>query len=107
MASTASIARSSSRSSQCSPGWRRPAWRSTSRHFRVLATEFATEISRLETEIYADVGHEFNLGSPRGLEQILFFELNLPKGKRTKTGYSIRESWTRWVASPLSKMAAM
>ena len=55
---------------------------------QVLATEFAAEISRLETEIYADVGHEFNLGSPKQLEQILFFELNLPKGKRTKTGYS-------------------
>ena len=54
----------------------------------LLATEFAAEISRLETEIYADVGHEFNLGSPKQLEQVLFFELNLPKGKRTKTGYS-------------------
>ena len=54
----------------------------------VLAKEFAAEISRLETEIYADVGHEFNLGSPKQLEQVLFFELNLPKGKRTKTGYS-------------------
>jgi DNA polymerase-1 len=53
-----------------------------------LATEFATEISRLELEIYADVGHEFNLGSPKQLEQILFYELDLPKGKRTKTGYS-------------------
>ena len=45
-------------------------------------------IDRLEQEIYVDVGHEFNLGSPKQLEQILFFELNLPKGKRTKTGYS-------------------
>ena len=54
----------------------------------VLATEFGAEISRLEAEIYADVGHEFNLGSPKQLEQVLFFELNLPKGKRTKTGYS-------------------
>ena len=54
----------------------------------VLAAEFGAEISRLEAEIYADVGHEFNLGSPKQLEQILFFELNLPKGKRTKTGYS-------------------
>jgi DNA polymerase-1 len=34
------------------------------------------------------VGHEFNLGSPKQLEQVLFFELNLPKGKKTKTGYS-------------------
>ena len=55
---------------------------------RSWRTEFAAEIARLETEIYADVGHEFNLGSPKQLEQILFFELNLPKGKRTKTGYS-------------------
>ncbi len=55
---------------------------------RLLATEFAAEISRLEAEIHVDVGHEFNLGSPKQLEQILFFELNLPKGKRTKTGYS-------------------
>ena len=54
----------------------------------VLAREFGAEISRLEAEIYVDVGHEFNLGSPKQLEQILFFELNLPKGKRTKTGYS-------------------
>jgi DNA polymerase-1 len=54
----------------------------------VLDREFGAETSRLEQEIYADVGHEFNLGSPKQLEQILFFELNLPKGKRTKTGYS-------------------
>ncbi len=54
----------------------------------VLDREFGAEITRLEQEIYVDVGHEFNLGSPKQLEQILFFELNLPKGKRTKTGYS-------------------
>ena len=53
-----------------------------------LAVEFGEVITRLEQEIYVDVGHEFNLGSPKQLEQILFFELNLPKGKRTKTGYS-------------------
>jgi len=55
---------------------------------KALAAEFAAEISRLEAEIYLDVGHEFNLGSPKQLEQILFYELDLPKGKRTKTGYS-------------------
>jgi len=54
----------------------------------VLDREFGAEITRLEREIYVDVGHEFNLGSPKQLEQILFFELNLPKGKRTKTGFS-------------------
>ena len=53
-----------------------------------LDREFGAELSRLEAGIYADVGHEFNLGSPKQLEQVLFYELNLPKGKRTKTGYS-------------------
>jgi DNA polymerase-1 len=54
----------------------------------LLDTEFGGEMARLESEIYLDVGHDFNLGSPKQLEQILFYELNLPKGKRTKTGYS-------------------
>jgi DNA polymerase-1 len=54
----------------------------------VLDREFGAEIGRLEEGIYADVGHEFNLGSPKQLEQVLFFELNLPKGRRTKTGFS-------------------
>jgi DNA polymerase-1 len=53
-----------------------------------LGAEFTTEIARLEAEIHDAVGHEFNLGSPKQLEQILFYELDLPKGKRTKTGYS-------------------
>jgi DNA polymerase-1 len=53
-----------------------------------LDEEFRAEIERLEREIYVDVGHEFNLGSPKQLEQVLFFELNLPKGRRTKTGFS-------------------
>jgi DNA polymerase-1 len=54
----------------------------------VLDREFGSEIGRLETEIYVDVGHEFNLGSPKQLEQVLFYELDLPKGRKTKTGYS-------------------
>jgi len=54
----------------------------------LLEVEFGREMARLESEIFLDVGHDFNLGSPKQLEQILFYELNLPKGKRTKTGYS-------------------
>jgi len=54
----------------------------------VLDREFATEIDRLEHEIYAAVGHEFTIGSPKQLGDILFGELKLPKGRRTKTGYS-------------------
>jgi DNA polymerase I len=53
-----------------------------------LASTFGEAIERLQEEIHAAVGHEFNLGSPKQLEQVLFYELDLPKGKRTKTGYS-------------------
>lgn len=53
-----------------------------------LAATFGETIDRLQEDIYASVGHEFNLGSPKQLEQVLFYELDLPKGKRTKTGYS-------------------
>jgi DNA polymerase-1 len=53
-----------------------------------LAETFGVAIERLQEDIWADVGHEFKLGSPKQLEQVLFYELDLPRGKRTKTGFS-------------------
>ncbi|MBA3876728.1 MAG: DNA polymerase I [Anaerolinea sp.] len=53
-----------------------------------LDREFGAEIARLEREIYDAVGHEFTIGSPKQLGEILFGELKLPKGRKTKTGYS-------------------
>jgi DNA polymerase-1 len=53
-----------------------------------LNLTFTSEIGRLEEEIFESVGHRFTLGSPKQLEQVLFYELNLPRGRRTKTGYS-------------------
>ena len=38
--------------------------------------------------MYASVGHQFTIGSPKQLGEILFVELGLPKGRKTKTGYS-------------------
>jgi DNA polymerase-1 len=55
---------------------------------RTLEVEFAAEIARLEREIFDAVGHEFTIGSPKQLGEILFVELGLPKGRKTKTGYS-------------------
>ncbi|TAL10555.1 MAG: DNA polymerase I, partial [Chloroflexota bacterium] len=54
----------------------------------VLDREFATEITRLERVIFDAVGHEFTIGSPKQLGDVLFGELQLPKGRKTKTGYS-------------------
>ena len=54
----------------------------------VLDAEFATEITRLEQEIHGRSATSSISGSPKQLEQVLFYELNLPKGRRTKTGYS-------------------
>ena len=54
----------------------------------VLDREFALEIARLERAIYDAVGHEFTIGSPKQLGEVLFGELKLPKGRKTKTGYS-------------------
>ncbi|MSQ11182.1 MAG: DNA polymerase I [Dehalococcoidia bacterium] len=44
------------------------------------------ELARMERETYEAVGHQFNLGSPKQLAEVLFGELQLAKGKRTRTG---------------------
>jgi DNA polymerase-1 len=47
------------------------------------------QIHALEHEIYDSVGHQFNINSTKQLGEILFGELKLPSGKKTKTGYSV------------------
>lgn len=42
----------------------------------------------LEQEIYRDTGKEFNINSPKQLGEILFEDMKMPGGKKTKTGYS-------------------
>ena len=51
-----------------------------------MGESLSGEIQRLEAEIYATIGHEFNIGSPIQLSQILFDEIGLPKTRRLKTG---------------------
>ena len=47
------------------------------------------EIDVLQKEIIHDAGIEFNISSPKQVGEILFEKLWLPKGKKTKTGYSV------------------
>ena len=46
------------------------------------------EIKTLQRAIFDIVGHEFNVNSPKQLGEVLFAERGLPKGKKTKNGYS-------------------
>jgi DNA polymerase-1 len=57
-------------------------------HFADMSAMLGGEVKAAEQGAYALIGHEFNLGSPKQLQEILFNELGLPKTKRIKTGYT-------------------
>lgn len=46
------------------------------------------QIEEMQQLVYDEAGHEFNIGSPKQLGEVLFSEMGLPHGKKTKTGYS-------------------
>jgi DNA polymerase-1 len=54
-----------------------------------FSTEITARMGQLEQEIYAVAGREININSTRQLATLLFEELGLPSGRRTKTGYSV------------------
>ena len=47
-----------------------------------------TNIAQLESRIYEYAGKKFNINSPKQLGEVLFEDIGLPHGKKTKTGYS-------------------
>jgi len=53
-----------------------------------FAAELRTDLDRIRRDAFTLAGHEFNLDSPKQLQQVLFDELGLPKRKKTKTGWS-------------------
>ena len=56
---------------------------------RRMGMELEEQCAALVQEIYDSVGHQFNVNSPRQLGEVLFGELKLPHGRKTKTGYSV------------------
>ncbi len=50
--------------------------------------ELTARVNVLVSEIYSEVGYEFNINSPKQLGVALFDHLELPSGKKTKSGYS-------------------
>lgn len=54
-----------------------------------MGKDLDEQLGALISDIYASVGHEFNLNSPKQLGDVLFTELKLPASRKTKTGYSV------------------
>ena len=55
---------------------------------RSYGAGLGADIERIQEETWKTVGHEFNLSSPKQLQDVLFTERGLKPGKKIKTGYS-------------------
>jgi DNA polymerase-1 len=53
-----------------------------------LSVEFGDQMRSAETASFELVGHQFNLASPKQLQEVLFIERGLPKTKKIKTGFT-------------------
>ncbi|GAA1414129.1 DNA polymerase I [Glutamicibacter uratoxydans] len=53
-----------------------------------LRAHFTSQVETASNEAFAAIGHEVNLSSPKQLQVVLFEELDLPKTKKIKTGYT-------------------
>ena len=53
-----------------------------------LRAHFTTQVDQATNEAFAAIGHEVNLSSPKQLQVVLFEELDLPRTKKIKTGYT-------------------
>lgn len=67
-----------------------------------LSERLTTEIAGLESQIYAEAGHSFNVNSTKQLREVLFEELGITPVKKTKTGPSTdHDSLTKMAAHPI------
>ncbi|MFD8505444.1 DNA polymerase I [Streptomyces sp. NPDC002387] len=68
-------------------------------HLEAMEQLFAGAVQQAVKEAHAAAGHEFNLGSPKQLQEVLFGELALPRTKKTKTGYTTDADALAWLAA--------
>lgn len=68
-------------------------------HLEAMEQMFAGAVQQAVKEAHAAAGHEFNLGSPKQLQEVLFGELGLPRTKKTKTGYTTDADALAWLAN--------
>ncbi|MFC1416914.1 DNA polymerase I [Streptacidiphilus cavernicola] len=64
-----------------------------------LEIQFGAAVQQAVKEAHHAVGHEFNLGSPKQLQEILFTELGLPRTKKIKTGFTTDADALTWLAA--------
>ncbi len=64
-----------------------------------LEVGFAADVKHAVEEAHSATGVQFNLGSPKQLQEILFEKLNLPKTKKIKTGYTTDADALTWLAN--------
>ncbi|NLF05157.1 MAG: DNA polymerase I, partial [Actinomycetales bacterium] len=57
-------------------------------YLRALEKQFDSRVQTAATEAYTVIGREVNLGSPKQLQEVLFDELDMPRTKKIKTGYT-------------------
>ena len=57
-------------------------------YLKDMQDELGSQLAAIETEVAEVAGQKFNLNAPQQLAKVLFEDLRLPVGKRTKTGYS-------------------
>ena len=57
-------------------------------YLKEMQEELGAQMAALEAEVEQVAGQKFNLGAPQQLAKVLFEDLRLPVGRRTKTGYS-------------------
>ena len=62
-----------------------------------LERYFSEASNQAAQSAYGAVGHEFNLASPKQLQEVLFNELNLPKTKKIKTGFTTDADALNWL----------
>lgn len=62
-----------------------------------LSSFFAAEVARETASAHKEAGHEFNVGSPKQLQVVLFEELGLPKTKKIKTGFTTDAESLDWL----------
>jgi DNA polymerase-1 len=62
-----------------------------------LAVFFEGEVARETKAAHLAAGHEFNVASPKQLQVVLFEELNLPKTKKIKTGFTTDAEALNWL----------